>query len=104
MMEYKTPYERIVRHDLIATAFNVDRMLRDRKFVVELECGHKVYTGAKNKAVCPRCTEMLRRSLLGDADYEGFRHGDGRDFMVWPEDPCRQFNEPTDLEGRFLND
>jgi hypothetical protein len=104
MGEPKTPMERIVRHDHLATVFNTEKMLRDRKFLAELECGHAAYTGALKKAICPRCTEMLRRSLLGEADWDAYRHNHAPDRMIWREDPCRQFNEPTDLEGRFLND
>lgn len=48
---------------------------------------------------------MLRRSIAdGSEDYEGFRAGRVRDEMIWKADPCRQFNESTDLEGNFLRD
>jgi hypothetical protein len=47
---------------------------------------------------------MMRRSLLGEEDWLAYRAGDKRDQMIWREDPCRQFNEPTDLAGNFLND
>jgi len=105
-MDIKTPAERIVRIDLLALAFNSERMIRDRKRVVDLACSHVSYTAAVNKVRCPRCAEMLRRSLdgTGSEDYEGFRAGQVIDHMIWKADPCRQFNEPTDLEGNFLND
>jgi hypothetical protein len=37
-------------------------------------------------------------------DYDGFRNHGMRDTMVWRDDPCRQFNEKTDLGGRFVDD
>lgn len=93
-MKYATPSERIVARDHIATAFNSEKMLQERKFVVDLACGHKVYTRNQNRAVCPRCTEMLKRSIEhGREDWEAFRYRNGRDTMEWPADPCRQFNE-----------
>lgn len=97
--------ERIVEIDHMAAIFNSARMLRDRKFIVILGCGHKVYTRAQNRTVCPRCTEMLRRSIEdGQEDYDSFRKGLTQDRMVWRDDPLRQFNEPTDLAGNFTND
>lgn len=100
-----TPLEKIVRRDHIATAFNYERMARQRKFLVDLACGHKAYTAAIKRARCPRCTEMLRRSLIdGRENYAAFRDGEVRDGMVWHADPCRQFNEKTDLAGRFADD
>lgn len=100
-----TPKEKIIRRDVIATAFNIDKMLKDKKFLVDLACGHKAYTGSINKCVCPRCNEMLRRSITdGSEDYESFRSGIIGDHMIWRDDPCRQFNEPTDLEDNFIND
>ena len=105
MQQPKTPQERIVRRDHLATVFNPERMLKDRKFIVHLACGHAVYTGNLNKATCPRCTEMLRRSIAdGSEDWETFRYLQARDTMVWPNDPCRQFNEPHNLAGEFTND
>jgi hypothetical protein len=99
------PLEKIVRVDHFAAVFNSDRMLRDRKFLVDLACGHKLYTGAKKQARCPRCCEMLRRSIAdGSEYYESFRAWRIPDRMVWREDPSRQFNEKTDLAGNFVND
>ena len=101
----KTPLEVIGEHDVLANAFNKEKCLRDRKFFVDLACGHKAYTGALNKARCPRCTEMLRRSIIdGSEDYESYRKGLIRDQMIWHDDVCRIFNEPTDLEGNFFSD
>jgi hypothetical protein len=58
-----------------------------------------VYTRSIHRVRCPRCTEMLRRSLKdGSEDYEAFRKGDKRDQMIWDEDPCRILNE----EWRFV--
>lgn len=96
----QSPSERIVARDHLAAAFNSERMLRECKFIVDLECGHKTYTRNLNKAVCPRCTEMLRRSIeTGKEDWDGFRHRGKLDQMEWPADPCRQFNERTNLTG-----
>lgn len=98
----KTPPEEIIQRDHLATALNAERMLRDHKFIVRLACLHWVYTGATGMAVCPRCTEMLKRSITdGTEDYEGYRAGRVRDTMAWKEDPCRQLNEPADLQGNF---
>lgn len=99
----KTPSERIIARDHLAAAFNSKRMIRERKFIVDLECGHKMYTRNLNKAVCPRCTEMLKRSIEdGSEDWDGFRHHGKLNQMEWPEDPCRQFNERTNLAGEFV--
>lgn len=99
------PREKIVRVDHLAAVFNAEKMLRDRKILVDLECGHKTYTGARYNAGCRRCREMLRRSLEdGSEDYDSFRKGLTEDRMVWREDPCRRFNEPTDLSGNFHTD
>lgn len=103
-MKFKTPFEAVVRIDHLLWAFNADRMLADRKFFVDLACGHKHYSRSLNRACCPRCTEMLRRSIeTGDEDYEGYRQHERQDCMIWREDVCRQFNERTDLEGNFIN-
>ena len=94
MKAAKTTMERITARNPLIGAYNVERNLREMKFVVDLACGHKAYTGAVNRAVCPRCTEMLRRSLQdGREDWDSFRKGLIEDHMEWPEDPCRQFNE-----------
>jgi hypothetical protein len=90
----KTPSERIIRRDYLAGVFNGAKMIKDGKFIVELACGHTVYTRALNRTICPRCTEMLRRSIAdGTEDWESFRYRNSLDLMVWPNDPCRQFNE-----------
>lgn len=105
MAELRTDQERIVGTDFLLMAFNVDRALRERKRFVDLACGHKAYTGAVDRCVCRRCTEMLRRSLAdGSEDYKAFRAGALPDKMVWLDDPCRALNEPTDLDGRFIRD
>lgn len=94
MTEHKTPSERIVSRDHMTAAFNVEKNLCDGKFVVDLACGHKVYTRNLNRATCPRCTEMLRRSIEnGSEDWESFRYRNHPDTMDWPDDPCRQFNQ-----------
>jgi hypothetical protein len=90
----KTPSEKITGRNPMITMYNAERFVAAGKFVVDLECGHKVYTRNQNRSVCPRCTEMLRRSIKdGSEDYESFRKGLVRDMMEWPGDPCRVFNE-----------
>lgn len=101
----KTPPERIVEIDALTAVFNAKMMLRDRKFLVHLACGHLTYTRARKSAVCPRCSEMLRRSIAdGSEDWESFRQGKVRDRMIWREDPCRAFHEKTDLAGNLVDD
>jgi hypothetical protein len=96
-----SPSEKIVERCPILGAFNADRNLRDGKFVMKLACGHHCYTRNINVSVCPRCTEMLRRSVTdGREDWDSFRKGLKTDTMEWPSDPCRQFNEQTDLAGQ----
>lgn len=96
--------ENIVRTDMIACAFNRER-LGNRKRIVDLACGHKAITTSIDRCVCLRCREMHRRSVeTGEEDWDTYRHGDGQDNMIWRDDPCRQFNERTDLEGNFIND
>lgn len=104
-IEVKTPMERVVSADFFLMAFNAERALSEGKRFVNLACGHKAYTGAFTRCICLRCTEMFRRSLDGRGeDYIGFRAGIVRDEMAWSDDPCRPFNEPTDLSGKFLRD
>jgi hypothetical protein len=101
----RTPPERIVRSDHLLTIYNPDVLLKECKRFVDLACGHKAITSAVSKAVCPRCTEMLRRSIKdGSEDWDAFRNHGARDEMAWPADPMRQFNEPTDLSGNFLRE
>lgn len=95
-----TPSERITGIDILLTAFNPDVVLKQR-----LACGHKAITSALNRTVCPRCTEMLRRSLNGGAeDWDAFRHHGAKDTMIWKDDPMRVFHEPTNVMGEFIND
>lgn len=62
--------------------------------IVRLACGHSAVTRNTKAMICPRCTEMLRRSIAtGEEDYETFRHGNGTDRMEWADDPCRHLNE-----------
>jgi hypothetical protein len=101
----RTPQERIVRTDILLNVFNPDEFMRHRRRFVNLECGHKALTSAWERTTCLRCSEMLRRSIAdGSEDYDAYRYGDGRDRMSWPEDPCRAFNEPTDLEGNYVRE
>jgi hypothetical protein len=98
--------ERIVETDHIATAFNRQRLggSMSRRIVV-LACGHRAITRNAKDMACQRCTEMLRRSVeTGEEDYESFRHRGHQDTMTWVNDPCRCFNEPTDLAGNFTRD
>lgn len=100
-VKIETDQERIIETDHIATAFNRERLgLSMTRRIVKLACGHNAITRNSRVMRCPRCTEMLKRSVAtGEEDYESFRHRDALDFMIWPDDPCRAFNEPTDLAG-----
>jgi hypothetical protein len=99
----KTKPERIVRIDVMIMAFNVGRSALAPR-VVELECGHRAITKSRKRMICPRCTEMLRRSIAdGSEDYVSFRNGNALDRMSWKEDPCYRFNEPHDLSGNPLD-
>ncbi len=99
-----TPPERIVRIDYLLLAFNPDVVLKEGKRFADLECGHKAITKNIKTMVCPRCSEMLRRSFDGTEDWDAYRHHGAQDTMTWVDDPMRQFNEPTDLSGRFIRD
>ncbi|MBL0928542.1 MAG: hypothetical protein IBJ15_00225 [Alphaproteobacteria bacterium] len=90
-----TPPEKIVETDLAATV-SARGQLGDAmtRRIVLLACGHRAVARNLTKMVCPRCTEMLRRSMeTGDVDYVGFRNGRREDDMEWPEDRCRAANE-----------
>lgn len=105
-MRVRTSPEKIVRLELLGNAFN-GLPLSDAKMrrLVELACGHVAFSAALDRVVCPRCSEMLRRSIEGlGEDWDAFRHHGAKDQMVWRDDPCRSHNEPTDLAGNFLND
>jgi hypothetical protein len=95
--------EKIVRTDVLSLVLNQEPFLRTGKRIVDLACGHKTLTGAANRAACPRCREMLVRSLNGGGeDYDGFRHGNSPDRMVWPADPLRHEHEPEWLVERTI--
>lgn len=93
---------RITGTDMLATAINREQLGKNkRNRIVDLECGHKAVTTNKDSMTCPRCVMLIRHGF----DYDGFRNlGTVRDEMIWREDPCRHFNEPTDLAGNFIND
>lgn len=94
-MKIVTPSEKIARRCAEIGLFQAGMFLRTRKAIVQLACGHYHLTRNAKAAVCPRCTEMLRRSVeTGEEDYESFRNGVLIDRMEWPKDPCRNFNEP----------
>lgn len=90
----KTPREKITGIDIWIAIHNPDFQDPLGKMVVDLACGHKALTKSRTSMVCPRCTEMLRRSLAdGSEDYESFRAGRQADNMEWLVDDCRQLNE-----------
>jgi len=100
------PKEEIMRTDFILMAFNQKKFngKSGQKRPCDLACGHKVLTSAWNRTVCPRCVEMMKRSINGgEEDWDGFRHRGGNDTMIWREDPLREFNDRTDLAGTFYN-
>lgn len=95
MKKITTPSEKITRRAHEIGIFNGGQFLRTKKIIVQLACSHYHVTRNIRAAVCPRCSEMLRRSIEdGREDWDGFRNGNVRDWMEWPADPCRQFNEP----------
>lgn len=88
------PAEKITLVDPLALVFNSETFIRSGRRSVQLACGHWLITRNLNRAVCPRCKEMLRRSIEdGSEDYVGFRHGSRIDRMDWPNDPCRNLNQ-----------
>ena len=90
------PLERISGIDLLAMVVNqhlIDDLLTRRR-IVDLACGHKLLTKALKQARCPRCCEMLNRSIQdGSEDYDSFRKGLKRDDMIWEDDMLRIFHE-----------
>lgn len=91
--------------DFFASAFCRERLGGSmRRRIVDLSCGHKAVARNRNVMECPRCVEMLRQGF----DYEAWLRGVSDDWpydgMIWRKDPCRSFNEKTDLGGRFIND
>ncbi len=89
-------FERIVETDVLAMIENPHLDIIKDGRVVDLACGHKLLTRAMNRARCPRCREMLRRSLLdGSEDYDSFRKGLVPDRMEWEGDTMRIFHEPA---------
>lgn len=96
------PFEAIERVELLAMANTTPDTLVKVGRPVVLACGHTVLTKARFRVKCPRCWQMMIRSLKdGSEDYDGFRRGLVRDEMEWLEDPMRSLNERTDLAGNF---
>lgn len=90
----------VTRTDFLATAANPLVTKRLQHFV-DLSCGHKALVKLRTRRTrCRRCIEMQRHGM----DYDGFLHHNVRDTLIWREDPCRAANEPTDLEGHFIED
>ncbi len=88
-----TPFEQIRETDFLFMVVNKFDPLNGR--IVILACGHRLFTKAFQRARCPRCTEMFRRSCQdGSEDYDSFRRGLIPDRMEWPEDPLRICHEP----------
>lgn len=99
MPKFKTPSEKIISTDIFAMIFNAEVFAKTGERVVLLECGHKILTRNRDRAHCPRCQHMFD----SEYDWDGFRNlRNDDDHMVWPEDPCRQFNEPHNLAGEPL--
>lgn len=69
-MGVKAPVERIVETDILATAFNMDRLKLPER-IVRLACGHEIVTKNWRRAPCWKCHEMI----LNGEDYEAFRSG-----------------------------
>lgn len=88
------PFERILGIDVWVLVNNPQIDILQDGSVVTLACGHNLFTKARNRARCPRCFEMLRRSITdGSADYDAFRNRGDIDTMEWPADPMRIFHE-----------
>jgi hypothetical protein len=88
------PLEQIVRIDVLAMVVNKHIDIFKDGRIVDLACGHKLLTKALNQARCPRCCEMLRRSIAdGSEDWNSFRKGLVRDDMAWEGDILRIYNE-----------
>lgn len=97
--------ERIVETDLLLTIANRDAA-NPLNRIVRLACGHLRQTRNMRTARCPRCEEMLRRSLHdGSADYDAFRHHGARDSMTWLADPFWVVHEPgAEIRDRMPDD
>ncbi|MBX3482504.1 hypothetical protein [Phenylobacterium sp.] len=98
---FKPDRSEILATDWLATACHRER-LRPPERIVDLSCGHKAVTRAARAMQCPRCTEMIRQGH----DYEGWINNRQHvyDGMIWRADPCRHFNERTDLGGGFIDE
>ena len=91
---YAPEAEKIVCTDILLAVVNSNRRSVFAPRVVILACGHRAITKNRKRMICPRCTEMLKRSLAdGSEDYESFRDGRIHDSMEWEQDPCRRLNE-----------
>lgn len=99
----KPQQSRILSGDWLATAFNREK-LKGSQRIADLSCYHKIATRNLDRVTCPRCAMLLKHGF----DYERWLRGDSDawpyDGMVWRDDPCRTFNERTDLEGNFVDD
>lgn len=90
-----TPSEPIIETEPMLLLVNFEKFISTGKRVVRLACGHLHLTKNKKSSVCPRCTEMLRRSVKdGSEDHESFRRGSVIDRMDWCVDPCIILNQP----------
>jgi hypothetical protein len=95
------PLERIVGTDFLAMINSQHLSILTHGRVVDLACGHKLLTKLRKQARCPRCHEMLIRSIKdGSEDYDSFRKGLVRDDMIWEADTMRIFHE-TEYRARL---
>lgn len=70
-LKVPAPVEKIIRTDILATAFNQSKLGKNPlNRVVDLECGHKTVTKNMNRAPCHECHRMI----LDGEDYEAFRN------------------------------
>ncbi|NTF17766.1 hypothetical protein G6L37_05085 [Agrobacterium rubi] len=92
---------KIVGIDVLATAFNKERLSRGER-VVQLSCRHSAVSKNRRSMVCPRCDQLMRHGM----DYDSWIRGVtiGYDGLRWPDDPLRLLNERTDLEGRYFDE
>lgn len=99
-IKFKTPSEKIVGTDILATTVNVDKLMKTGyERIVDLACGHKAVTSNLHRCHCARCQQMFDSGY----DWDGYRNLGMKDEMIWPEDPLRIFHEPHDLSGNPLN-
>ncbi len=85
------PVERLMKDQGLPFFLNAISDIKPKfdQRVVRLECGHFVFSRARNRTTCCRCGEMIRSGY----DYVAFRAGEKEDDFHWPDDPLRNLND-----------